>query len=145
MMQRDLKHGMVAKRANDKKDAYHSIKMVLNEIYGLDLHDSKKGDFRFPIYLGDRLKDVPIDALELSERGRNCLMRAGYTNLYTLLDKINSKADLLKIRCCGNGTAQEIIEKIFIYQFNILSEEKRTKFIKRIIELNMNDRDKECV
>lgn len=143
MMQRDLSYVMVAKRQENRCDAYHGIKAVLNEMYGLDLHDSKKGNFRFPIYINDRLRDVPVDALELSERGRNCLMRAGYINLYELFERINSKADLLKIRCCGNGTAQEIMEKIFIYQFNALSEEKRVKFIKRVVELNVKNKEYE--
>lgn len=132
-MQRDLNQLEKVKKNNP----YAIMKEMLMDLYGLELSDTKKGNFRFPIYLSDKLKDMPVETLEISERGRNCLRRAGYKTLYDLFDNIQGKKDLESIRCCGTGTAQEIIEKIFIFQYNSLSESRKKKFISRIVELNV--------
>lgn len=135
-MQKSLDHKMVVKAQSNSKEPYFGMKCLLKDMYGLNLHNSKKGTFRFRVYLSEKLKDMPIENLELSERGRNCLRRAGFNNLYELYDAVNGKNDLLAIRNCGNGTAKEVMEKIFIYQFNSFSEEKKKKYIDLLVELN---------
>lgn len=143
MMQKDLSQSKVVKElTNSSKEVpYSKIKTVLNIVYGLDLHDAKNGTFRFPVYISDKLKDVPIEALELSVRSTNCLRRAKLDSLYDLYENISGKEDLKKIRCCGDGSAKEIIEQIFMYQFNSLKPERREKFIKEVVELNSVEED----
>lgn len=142
MTKKNLDQSKMMETVNSNKGmSYAKMKTLLNVMYGLDLHDAKKGNFRFPVYISDRLQDVVIENLELSVRSVNCLRRAGFKTLYDLYDKINCKEDLKKIRCCGDGSAQEIMEQIFMYQYNSLKPERREKFIKRVVELNSEVED----
>lgn len=96
----------------------------------------KSGKFRFPIYINDKLYDTGIDALNLSVRANNCLENAGYTTVGKLVDKINTREDLRKLRNCGEKTMDEIMEQLFCYQYSQIKEEKKVKYIRRILELN---------
>ena len=60
----------------------------------------------------------------------------GYTTVGKLVDKINTREDLKKLRNCGEKTMDEIMEQLFCYQYSQLKEEKKVKYIRRILELN---------
>ena len=96
----------------------------------------KSGRFRFPIYINEKLYDTGIEVLELSVRANNCLENAGYTTVGKLVEKINKREDLKKLRNCGEKTMDEIMESLFCFQYTQLKEEKKTKFIRRLSELN---------
>ena len=53
---------------------------------------------RFPVYLGKELLETPIEELELSVRSFNCLRRAGMATVGDLVQNIDTREDLLKIR-----------------------------------------------
>lgn len=91
---------------------------------------------RFPIYMNEKLKTTEIDALDLSARSSNCLHRAGYEMIGELVEAIESSEDLRKIRNCGTKSIDEIMEKLFCYQYNQLDMSQKMKYIKRVIELN---------
>lgn len=118
--------------------AYQKIKAIVNSYEGLDLHDKKKGtgNFRFPVYVLDRYMDVDIDVLELTERARNCLKRAGIRSIYDLMTKINGRQDLERIRNCGVNSSRIIMEALFLFQYMELKPEQRDWYIKKIVEMN---------
>ena len=85
---------------------------------------------RIPVYMGEELMGAPIEDLELSVRSFNCLRRAG---LFTV---INGRDDLLRIRNLGARSAEEIMQALMQYQYLLLPEKQREKYLKRMVELN---------
>lgn len=124
---------------NEENISYDKMKTLLKVICGKNYLNVNGDDFRFPVYISDRLKEIPIEILDLSVRGNNCLRRAGFDTMFDLLDKIEGKESFSKIRGCGAGTVQEIMEKIFVFQINSIKSEKKEKYIQRIIEINSNN------
>ena len=94
---------------------------------------------RFPVYLGKELLETPIEELELSVRSYNCLRRAGMVTVGDIVQNINTREDLMKIRNLGMRSADEIMNAIMEYQFSILPEGGRKKYLDRIAELNCRE------
>ena len=103
---------------------------ALYEKYGTQL--------RFPVYLGKSLTEAPLEDLELSVRSYNCLKRAGMQTVGDVVERINGRTDLLKIRNLGMRSADEIMEAIMVYQYSLLSDERKVRYLKRVAELNRN-------
>lgn len=95
--------------------------------------------FRFPVYLGTEFLETPLEDLELSVRSYNCLRRSGIRNVGDIVGSIERRADLLKIRNLGEKSADEIMTALMEYQFSILSDEGKRRYIVRIAELNRKD------
>ena len=100
------------------------------------IRSERGGRIRFPIYINDKLKHTDLEALDLSTRSGNCLYRVGYRTMADLVESINGYEDLQKIRNCGKKSVDEIMEKLFCYQYNQLDSGKKLKFIRRVMELN---------
>lgn len=118
------------------KEVFDEIQGIMPEV---DLGNIKKrrgGKFRFPIYINEALKTADLELLDLSVRSGNCLHRAGYSTIGDLVESIDSSEDLKKIRCCGAKSVDEIMEKLFCYQYRQLGQEKKLKYINRVMELN---------
>ena len=94
---------------------------------------------RFPVYLGPELLETPIEELELSVRSFNCLRRAGMATVGDIVQNIDTREDLLKIRNLGIRSADEIMTALMEYQFSLLSDEGKKKYLARIDELNGKD------
>ena len=94
--------------------------------------------FRFPVYLGEEFMETPLDNLELSVRSYNCLWRAGIRNVGNIVNRIDNRTDLLHIRNLGIRSADEIMTALMEYQFSLLSDEGKKKYLARIDELNGN-------
>ena len=92
--------------------------------------------FRFPVYLGEEFLETPLDNLELSVRSYNCLWRAGIRNVGNIVNRIDNRTDLLHIRNLGIRSADEIMTALMEYQFSLLSDEGKKKYLARIEELN---------
>ena len=92
--------------------------------------------FRFPVYLGTTFLETPLEDLELSVRSYNCLRRAGIRNVGDIVDSIDNRADLLKIRNLGAKSADEIMTALMEYQYSLLSDEGKRRYLVRIAELN---------
>ena len=116
---------------------YSKIKEVINRMEGLDLHDRKDGNFKFPVYLRERYKTVDIDALELSVRSLNCLRRAGFQTVYDLMSGIRSIEDLKRIRNCGANSSREIMENLFLFQYQDIRPEQRDAYLYDLAKLNL--------
>ena len=105
--------------------------------------------FRFPVYLGEEFMEAPLDNLELSVRSYNCLWRAGIRNVGlwragirnvgNIVNRIDNRTDLLHIRNLGIRSADEIMTALMEYQFSLLSDEGKKKYLARIDELNAKD------
>ncbi len=115
---------------------YSKMKELLNRIEGLDLHDRKDGNFKFPVYLRERYKTVDIDVLELSVRSQNCLRRAGFQTVYDLISGIRGMEDLRKIRNCGANSSREIMENLFLFQYHDTKPELRDSYLYELVLLN---------
>ena len=83
-----------------------------------------------------------ISALDLSVRAYNCLRRSGYTTIGSLVtsiaekDDATSKQQLLKMRNLGRKTAEEMLLMLMCYQFKILPEKEKGRYVREIVALN---------
>lgn len=98
--------------------------------------------FHFQVlFTKDQMKQE-IDALDLRPRAYNCLRRRGFNTLGDLVNGVetrdgeSSKKQLLSIRNLGKNTADEILMKLFYYQFQILSDEGKKKYMQKVVESN---------
>lgn len=94
------------------------------------------GVFRFPVYPDSEAMKEDIAAMELSVRSYNCLKRAGYTTISSLVNGISNKEDLMTIRNCGIKSQREILLFIFLYQYSKLKPERKIMYQKRVYEMN---------
>ena len=88
------------------------------------------------------MSDTPIEALDLGVRSYNSLKRAGYATIGELAEAIASGTDIGKIRNCGAKSRREIMEKLCLYQYSVLPEEKKSKYVQEVVELNASKRTK---
>lgn len=100
------------------------------------IKNKRGGSIRYPVYLNATLMDADIAELDLSVRAYNCLKRAGLHKVGDLVEKIDGKEDLLKLRNLGNRSADEIMMQIMCFQYQLLKPEKQKAYVKRIVELN---------
>ena len=97
----------------------------------------ERGDhFRYPVYMSEAFMKTPVEDMELSVRAYHCLQRAGYKTIGDMLSKIEGKEDLLKIRNMGKLSANEVMIGLCCFQFSMLNEGRKEKFVKRVLELN---------
>ena len=98
--------------------------------------------FHFPVHFtGEQMKQ-DIEVLDLRPRAYNCLKRFGFNTLGDVVNGVetkegeSSKKQLLKIRNLGKNTAEEILIKLFYYQFLILSDERKKTYMNKVITSN---------
>ena len=82
------------------------------------------------------MRNTSLEALELGQRSYNCLKRAGYSTIGEVADAISGGNDLKNIRNCGAKSVREIMEQLFLYQYNSLSPDKRSAYLKEVVLLN---------
>ena len=93
------------------------------------------------MFTSDQMKQ-DIEVLDLRPRAYNCLRRRGFNTISNLVNGVytketeTSKRQLLKIRNLGRNTAEEILMKLFYYQFQILPEEKKKEYLLEVQQLN---------
>ena len=96
------------------------------------------------MFTSDQMKQ-DIEVLDLRPRAYNCLRRRGFNTISNLVNGVytketeTSKRQLLKIRNLGRNTAEEILTKLFYYQFQILPEEKKKEYLLEVQQLNQED------
>ena len=98
--------------------------------------------FHFKVMFSSEQMAQDIDVLDLRPRAYNCLKRYGYNTVGDVINGVetreeeSSKRQLLKIRNLGRNTAEEILMKIFYYQFLVLSDEKKCDYMQKIVTAN---------
>jgi len=95
-----------------------------------------EGRFRFVVYQGMEAMDHHIDELELPVRPYNCLRRAGYQTINSVVNDIDRREDLYKIRNMGRKSADEIMLRLFLYTYENLKPEKRKAYLEKIKAMN---------
>ena len=95
--------------------------------------------FHFKVMFTSKQMAQDIDVLDLRPRAYNCLKRYGYNTVGDVVNGVetreeeSSKRQLLKIRNLGRNTAEEILMKIFYYQFLVLPDEKKCDYMQKKI------------
>ena len=111
--------------------------MQLNPTADFNIIKKRRGGtLRFPIYICNKLNETEIDVLDLSVRSSNCLHRAGFRTIGDLIEHINGREDLKRIKNCGTKSINEIMEQLFCYQYSQMEQSKKMKYINRVLELN---------
>ncbi len=98
----------------------------------------KECKFKFPVREEAGYMEEPIEALDLSVRSYNCLKRAGFTTIKSLISSIEGREDLKRIRNLGSRSADEIMLKLFLYQYLNFEESQREAYLERVREMNAN-------
>lgn len=91
---------------------------------------------QFPIYVETAIMNEDLSELDLSVRSSNCLRRAGFHTIGDLVSGITKSDDLLKIRNCGANSAKEIMQKLFIHQYSVITGDRQIKWLNEIVRLN---------
>ncbi len=115
---------------------FEEIETIAPGVNFLEIKKRRGGKLRFPIYINKALKETELEILDLSVRSSNCLHRAGYHTIGELVEDIESSEDLRKIRNCGSKSIDEIMEKLFCYQYTMLEDSKKMKYVEQVVELN---------
>ncbi len=113
-----------------------TLTQIVEALAGTGIHEKKGGKFYFNFYLNSRAGETPIEALDLGVRAYNSLKRAGFSTIGDLAGAIAEGTEISKIRNCGAKSCREIMEKLFLYQYNALPQEKREGYVKEVILLN---------
>ena len=99
--------------------------------------------FHFKVMFTDEQLRQDIDVLDLSVRAYHCLKRNGLATLDSLVNSIYTKEDatskrqLLRFRNLGRNTADEILMKLFYYQFHVLPDSRKKDYMQLILEANV--------
>ena len=110
---------------------------IINSIDGITLKEKKGAKFRFLLHLTREMCETPISELDLGVRAYNSLCRAGYHRIEELADAIASGSDLNRIRGCGKSSIREIMEHLFLFQYNSLPPEKREAYLVEVVAVNL--------
>lgn len=92
--------------------------------------------FKFAVYHSKAFMETDIEDLGLSVRSRNCLRRAGFVTAGDLVLHIKGREDLRPIRSCGDKSADEIMNCLFICTYSLLTPEKRKAYMRELKKLN---------
>ena len=124
------------KSINMDQNQSRTLTQTVEALLGTKLYEKKGEKFYFNFYLNSRTAETPLEALDLSQRAYNSLKRAGYSTIGELVEAIAGGVEIGKIRNCGEKSRREIMEKLFLYQYNALPQEKREGYVKEVILLN---------
>ena len=119
-----------------------ALSQIIEQITGDHVHEKKGGKFFFNMYLNSKMSETPIEALDLGVRAYNSLKRAGYGTIGDLAEAIASGTEISRIRNCGTKSCREIMEKLFLYQYSALPQEKKADYIVQTVRLNAIKRNK---
>lgn len=98
--------------------------------------------FHFQVRFTNEQMKQDIDVLDLRPRAYNCLRRYGFSTISDVVNGVetkdgeSSKKQLLRIRNLGKNTAEEILMKLFYYQFLVLSDEKKKDYMSSVLNAN---------
>lgn len=114
-----------------------TLKEIMNQVEGVELKEKHGGTFRFRMHLTQQMEETKIEALELSVRSYHCLKRAGYETVGELAESIAAGGELMKIRNCGAKSIREIMEKLFVFQYESLSPARRKAYLQEVTAMNI--------
>ena len=112
------------------------LAQIMNSIGGVELKEKRNGQFRFRMYLSPQMSAETIETLDLSVRSYNSLKRAGFHTVGELAEAVAGGMSLKSIRNCGRTSAREIMEHLFLYQYNSLRPESRDAYLREVAAMN---------
>ena len=110
---------------------------IISSLEGVSVREKKGKQLKYYIHLTEEMARTTIEALDLSQRAHNCLMRAGFNTVGDICEAVANGKSLMSLRNCGIRSVQEIQEKLFLLQYNSLSETKREAFLAEVVILNL--------
>ena len=136
--QSDKKPGRTAQPDDIKeRDPAQIIQNILSRIDGVEIRRRHGAKFRFRFYLTPSMAAANIEMLELSVRSYNSLKRAGFGTIGALAEAVAGEENTLsRIRNCGKKSAEEIMARLFAYQYDQLKPEKRDAYLLETVLLN---------
>ena len=108
-----------------------------------DILFNNKRMFHFQVMFTDEQMKQDIEVLDLKPRAYNCLRRNGFRTLENLVNGVYTKEDesskkqILRIRNLGRKTAEEILMKVFYYQFMVLPDDRKKTYMEKVVETNL--------
>ena len=115
---------------------YTKIKEIFSKNDNLIIRENKSKSFRCPVYLNKDRSEASVEMLELSTRAYNGLRRANINTVGDLCERIKSRHDLKEIRNLGDISTYEIMDHLFAYNYNKLSNERKNEYIEHVIKIN---------
>lgn len=109
---------------------------VMNKIEGVRLKEKHGGKFHFRFHMTEKMSESPIEALDLSTRAYNCMKRRGFDTIGELVTSIAAGNDIRQTKNLGEKTAREVMEKLFLFQYDSLPVRKREDFIAEVLLMN---------
>ena len=82
------------------------------------------------------ISQASLEDLDLKPRAYNSLKRAGYNTIGDVLDSISAGMDIGSIRNCGKTSKREIMEHLFLYQYNSLPADKQEEYLAEVVQMN---------
>ena len=120
-----------------RDDQRRSVMEIMNGIKGVNLHEKKGGKFYFYLQPTKEMREAGIEALDLSQRSYNSLKRAGFQSVGEVAEAVASGRELRNIRNCGAKSVREIMEHLFLYQYQSLPVEKRSGYLLEVVAMNL--------
>lgn len=123
-----------------------SVTSVMNEylegdtIEGILLRNHKLFHYHV-MFTAEQMKQ-DVEVLDLSPRAYHCLKRSGFNSIGNLINGVytkqteTSKRQLLKLNNLGIKTADEILIKLFYYQFNVLPDSQKREYMLEVAASN---------
>ena len=118
------------------KAVFESMDSNLNGVTVEDIFRAKQNKITFCVYECGRFMNAGIENLDLSVRSYNCLRRAGHHTVGDIVNSISCGDDLKAIKSCGEKSIEEIMVKLFVFNYECLSSEMQKKCMAKLIELN---------
>lgn len=113
-----------------------SVKEIMDREEGVTLREKHGGKFYFPFYASNEMLRTSIDALDLTQRPYNCLKRRGIHTIGGIVSLIEGGDDLRNLHNCGAKSVREIMEKLFLFQYNSLKPERRDRYLQEVVKMN---------
>ena len=125
-----------------KTEQRQTLQGIMNNMEGVELKEKHGGQFHFRLHLTEKMRNTPLEALELGQRSYNCLKRAGYSTIGELTDAISGGQELKGIRNCGAKSVREIMEQLFLFQYTSLKPEMQKAYLNEVVQMNIRDVDR---
>ena len=121
------------------KDQGQTMMEIMNQLDGVQLREKHGSSFKFRMHMTQSMSDTSLEALDLGVRAYNSLKRAGYNTIGDVVDAISSGSDLKSIRNCGKTSVREIMEHLFLYQYNSLPASKQDDYLIEVVQMNRKE------
>ena len=121
------------------KDQSQTMMGIMNQLDGVQLREKHGSSFKFRMHMTQSMSDTSLEALDLGVRAYNSLKRAGYNTIGDVVDAISSGSDLKSIRNCGKTSVREIMEHLFLYQYNSLPANKQDDYLIEVVQMNRRE------